>query len=166
MKLQFATSLSKVAQAVAVAAVMTTTAHGADLTGRVTRVIDGDTIEILAGPSPTRVRLAAIDAPERKCGQAFGEASRRSLADLVAGKTVTVIDQGGDRYGRTLGFVFVGRLNVNAEQVRRGMAWHYRAYSADQALAGLERQARASHRGLWADDRAVPPWDWRHGPSC
>jgi hypothetical protein len=57
----------------------------------------------------------------------------------------------------------VGSLDINAEQVKRGMAWVYRKYARDQALYALERQARGAKRGLWADPHAIPPCESRHG---
>lgn len=163
MSLPFAPILSKFALVGLLA--LPLVAH-AEVTGRVTRVLDGDTIEILRDKTPVRIRLAAIDAPERKCSQAFSEASRQSLATMVAGRTVTVIDQGTDRYGRTLGQVVAGRLDVNAEQVRLGYAWRYRAYSTDPNLMAYEARARIARRGLWRDKAPIAPWDWRRTAHC
>jgi endonuclease YncB( thermonuclease family) len=74
---------------------------------------------------------------------------------------VRVEAHGLDRYHRTIGTVFVGKLNVNAEQVRLGFAWVYRRYARDSALFLLENEAHDSRRGLWVDADPVPPWDWR-----
>jgi endonuclease YncB( thermonuclease family) len=137
------------------------------LPGQVVRVIDGDTVEVLIDQRPVRVRLTAIDAPEvrhgrRDPGQPFGQASRRSLGALIAGHRVTVEDEGTDQYGRMLGTIYDGGRDINAEQVRLGMAWVYRHYSDDPALLALERDARQARRGLWADPDPVPPWEFRH----
>jgi endonuclease YncB( thermonuclease family) len=72
--------------------------------------------------------------------------------------------RGRDRYGRTIGDVFLpdGR-HLNQELVRAGYAWWYRRYSADQRLAALEGEARAARRGLWTDPNPQPPWEWRKG---
>src|SRR5690606_6535280 len=63
------------------------------LQGVVVRVIDGDTIVLRAQGRARRVRLASIDAPETggraRRGQPFGQASRRALDALVAGRTLT-----------------------------------------------------------------------------
>ena len=131
---------------------------GADFTGRVVTVHDGDTISVLVGRTPVRVRLAGIDAPERM--QPYGSASRRALADRVAGRDVQVVERGRDVFGRVLGRVFAQGADVNAEQVRSGYAWVYR-FERDATLLALEAEARAARRGLWADARAVPPWQWR-----
>jgi endonuclease YncB( thermonuclease family) len=130
----------------------------ADFTGRVVTVHDGDTISVLVGRTPVRVRLVGIDAPERM--QPYGAASRRALADRVAGRDVHVVERGRDVFGRVLGRVFVQGADVNAEQVRSGYAWVYR-FERDATLLALEAEARAARRGLWGDVRAVPPWQWR-----
>lgn len=74
---------------------------------------------------------------------------------MVAGKI--------DDYGRSIGVVTVGGVDVEAEQVRRGLAWVYRHYSDDARLLALEAEAKAARRGLWAEANPIPPWDWRHG---
>ncbi len=74
------------------------------LTGKVVKVVDGDTGYVLdANYEQHKVRLAGIDAPERK--QAYGLASRKHLASIVAGKQVAVEYQKRDRYGRIVGQV-------------------------------------------------------------
>jgi endonuclease YncB( thermonuclease family) len=138
-----------------------------DATGKVVRVIDGDTIEVLIKRKPVWVRLNAIDAPEVRHGagdpgQPFAQASRQSLGKLVESQTVTVNDNGTDQNGRMRGTVYIGEVNVNAEQVRLGMAWVDPRSSLDPVLLILEHEAREARRGLWADPRPVPPWEYRH----
>lgn len=131
------------------------------LVGRVVGVHDGDTITVLTdGNKSVKVRLDGIDAPESK--QAFGARAKETLSDLVFGKTVAVRVRTTDRYGRTIGRVQVGGLDVNVEMVRMGFAWWYRAYAKrDTVLEAAESEARRAGRGLWTDKDAVPPWDWR-----
>ena len=135
------------------------------LAGRVVGVHDGDTLTLLVdGNRQVRVRLAGIDAPEHD--QPFGQRSRQSLSELAFGRTASVAAQKTDDYGRTVGTVTVGRVNVEAEQVRRGLAWVYRQYSDDARLLALEAEAKAARRGLWADANPPPPWAWRHGEKA
>lgn len=136
----------------------------ADFTGKVVRISDGDTITVLDQfKVQHRVRLIGIDAPERK--QAFGSRSRKSLGKLVFSKTVTVKTNKRDRYGRVLGKVLINGIDVNKEQIRRGMAWH--GYLRDQtaadriAYADTERNARQEQRGLWVNPNPLSPWEWR-----
>jgi endonuclease YncB( thermonuclease family) len=135
----------------------------ADVQGRVVGVHDGDTFTLLQiGNQQIKVRLAEIDTPESK--QPYGNKAKQELFRLIFGKTVTVNIQDTDRYGRTVGRVFVDTLDVNAEMIRRGAAWVYRKYAKDQTLYQLEAQAKQEKRGLWnlPDSERVPPWEWRH----
>ena len=137
------------------------------LTGRVVGLHDGDTLTLLvAGNQQVKVRLAGIDAPELK--QPYGQQAKQALSALAFGKTAQVESPGPDKYGRTLGTVFVGAVNVNAELVKQGAAWVYRAYPFPPELEGLEAQAQAARRGLWAlpVDQRCPPWDFRHKEPC
>lgn len=115
---------------------------------------------MLRDKEQVKVRLAEIDAPEK--AQAFGNRSKQSLFDLVHGKEVLVVEQGKDKYRRTIGRVYQGDVDVNAEQVKQGMAWVYRKYSKDERLLQLETEAKENRLGLWVDVEPVPPWEWRH----
>jgi endonuclease YncB( thermonuclease family) len=141
-------------------------AQARTITGKVARVIDGDTIVVVVEHKPVRVRLYAIDAPEigrspDDPAQPFARASRQSLADMVARRAVTINDEGTDRYGLTLGTVYAGPANINAEQVARGMAWVHLHYFPDPVLLWLEYRAKEAKRGLWDDPHPVPPWKYR-----
>ncbi len=119
------------------------------LTGRVVKITDGDTLYVLdANYKEHKIRLAGIDAPERK--QAYGLASRKHLASLVAGQQVTVEYQKRDRYGRIVGKVLLvvvfhtsgDGIDACLEQVKAGLAWHYKKYQHEQSLFG---QTAATH---------------------
>lgn len=127
--------------------------------GMVTGVADGDTLYVELNGKSTRVRLAEIDAPEKK--QAYGRLSEQSLRELVAKRQVSLTWRKIDQYGRPVVHVRVAGIDVNTEQVRRGYAWVYRQYSSDPRLASIETQAKAAGLGLWADSHPVAPWDWR-----
>lgn len=149
----------------------------ADIKGRVVAVTDGDTIKVLdANNVEHKVRLTGIDAPER--GQPFGTVSRDNLASMVAGKEVLVESTKKDRYGRTLGKVWVrpsdcptcGKtLDANHAQVLDGMAWWYRYYAKEQSpedrgrYESAEDEAKARKWGLWADPNPINPYEWRKG---
>lgn len=120
---------------------------------------DGDTLTALCEQKQIRVRLAEIDAPERK--QPFGTRSRQSLADMCFQRRAKLNTVDVDRYGRTVARVYCDGMDANTEQVRRGMAWVYVRYSKDAALPAIEADARQRKRGLWADPSPVPPWEWR-----
>lgn len=124
-------------------------------------VADGDTITVLdAGNRQTKVRLHQIDAPEKK--QDFGQASKQSLSDLVFGKPVRIEVADTDKYGRTVGKVWIGGIDANLEQVKRGMAWVYEQYAQEPAYFAAERTARMNRVGLWNQPNPMPPWVFRH----
>lgn len=129
--------------------------------GKVIRVLDGDTIEVLQDKKPVRIRLANIDAPEKK--QAFGSWSTSQLKTLVAGKQVTISYSHKDRYGRIIGHVFTTNgTDASRFMVQSGAAWVYERYNTDKSLPALQREAQEQKCGLWADTNPVPPWEWRH----
>jgi endonuclease YncB( thermonuclease family) len=149
------------------AAFLFTAPSGADtLQGRVVAVTDGDTVKVLdASNTLWKIRLMGIDAPEKK--QAFGTQSKSNLSDLIFGKTVTIEYFKQDRYGRTIGKILVDGVDANLQQVKAGLAWHYKKYAKEQSMqdratyARAEDQARAERRGLWRDAEPAPPWEWR-----
>ncbi len=138
----------------------------ATITGKVVKVVDGDTVHVLdAANTRHKIRLAGIDAPERK--QPFGAKAKAYLAGLVAGEPVEVEWNKRDRYKRIVGKIIHDGRDVNLSMVRAGMAWWYRKYSKEQSLvdrglyAAAEAKARFSRVGLWADPGPVAPWEWR-----
>lgn len=136
-----------------------------ELVGKVVHISDGDSIIVLADEVQHKVRLGAIDAPERF--QAFGNKSKKSLTGLIAGKHVTVSYNKRDKYGRIVGKVYLQDMDVGMEQVKRGMAWFYRHYQNElepqdrAAYAQAEDLARRDRLGLWTDTKPVPPWEFR-----
>lgn len=147
-------------------ALLTLPAYADTLKGRVVGVSDGDTVTVLdASNTQYKIRLMGIDAPEKK--QPFGQRSKQFLSDLVFNKEVTVEYRKKDKYGRTVGKITVGGVDANLEQIRAGLAWHYKKYQNEQAAddrlayAQAEELAKAKKLGLWAEPNSVPPWDWR-----
>lgn len=126
---------------------------------RVTRVIDGDTIEVEVEGRLFSVRYIGINAPEQ--GQPCGEEATDMNEELVGGQIVTLLKDVSeeDRYGRLLRYVYVGDLLVNAELVRRGYALAA-TYPPDVAYSELfvrlEREARAAAVGCWATPTVSP----------
>ena len=120
---------------------------------KVSRVIDGDTFEgrmtvntkeaYNPGVNPWMVQLTkivvrinGIDAPER--GQFYGDVATLHLQWLISGKAVGLKLKQKDMYGRWIATAFY-----------------------DGFYAQLEAEAKLAGLGLWCDDRAVPPWEWR-----
>tara|TARA_R110002073_G_scaffold7790_2_gene43920 strand:- start:79 stop:699 length:621 start_codon:yes stop_codon:yes gene_type:complete len=134
-----------------------------DLTGRVVRVTDGDTISVLDRHNEQhKVRFFGIDTPERD--QPHGDAARKALAELVEGNSVGVVIVTTDDYQRTVGTVYVGETNINLKMIADGHAWWYRYYAPhERALEAAEQSARRARRGLWHAQSPIAPWDWRRG---
>lgn len=133
------------------------------LVGRVTKVVDGDTLDVQLQSGLIRIRLHGIDAPERS--QPHGKDAAALLTRLVLHKEVQIEPFQQDRYERLIGVVYVGQKNVNAELIRLGQAWAYRRYmrKADADLCKFEEDARRAKRGLWAASTQdiTAPWEWR-----
>lgn len=129
-------------------------------TGRVVRVLDGDTLSLLTDDKQEiRVRLKEIDAPEKN--QAFGYRSKQALLVMCAGKRAELKDTSEDRYGRTLAQVYCNDVYVNKELVNIGLAWVYRRYSKDPSMISAEETAKSAKLGLWAGSNPIPPWEFR-----
>jgi endonuclease YncB( thermonuclease family)/methylphosphotriester-DNA--protein-cysteine methyltransferase len=134
--------------------------------GKVIRVSDGDTIAVLDKDNKQhKIRFQGIDAPESK--QDFGQASKENLSKMVFGKQVTVIWEKVDKYRRTVGKVLLDGKDINIEQIKAGLAWHYKKYADEQppedrvTYAAAEAEAKAARRGLWQDPNPTPPGEWR-----
>lgn len=126
-------------------------------------IADGDTLTARCGQpgayEQVKVRLSAIDAPERK--QPFGNVSRQYLAALCFQQQATITSHGSDRYHRTIADVQCQGKDASTEQVQAGMAWVYDRYSNGyEALYPLQDTARKAKRGLWSQ-QAIAPWEWR-----
>lgn len=123
-------------------------------------IADGDTLTALsASRERVKCRLYGIDAPEKK--QAFGQASKLSLSELSFGRTAQIDIVGRDRYGRAICKIAVAGLDVNKEQIARGMAWMYRRYASDRSYSDAELQAQTRRVGIWRDTQPVAPWEFR-----
>ncbi len=141
--------------------------HADVLHGLVVSVSDGDTITVLdESKQQHKIRLMGIDAPEKK--QAYGQRSKESLSELVYMKDVDVTWTKRDRYGRTVGQVSVDGTDMCLEQIKRGMAWHYKQYQREQAesdrslYSDSESLAREMKIGLWHDETPIEPSIFRH----
>jgi micrococcal nuclease len=131
------------------------------IVGKVVGVHDGDTLTLRTEDETLKVRLSGIDTPE--LGQPFGNNAKQALSALAFGKTATIKSSGKDRYGRTLGYIFIDNQPINTMMVRMGMAWWYRRYDKTEELENAERYAKENRIGLWADKNPIAPWDWRKG---
>lgn len=102
------------------------TTEGIEISGTVTYVVDGDTLDI----NDVRVRLALVDTPE--IGESGYESAKSFVENLCLGKDAQVdIDdgqRGGDRYGREIGVVYCDGININQELTEKQYARIYTDY--------------------------------------
>ena len=142
---------------------------GRPLEIKVVSVQDGDSLIVRLGRSrdaeETRVRLYAIDAPERD--QQFGREAGDYLRRLVWNREDLLLEPvDTDQYGRLVGVLYyraVGRRSsINRLMVGQGLAWWYRQFGGHGlGLEQAEREARRRRRGLWASARPIAPWEHR-----
>jgi endonuclease YncB( thermonuclease family) len=136
-------------------------ACAATYTGKVIKVVDGDTLHVLYQGGALKVRLSEIDTPER--GQPWYQRAKDALAEKVAARVVSVEEVDRDRYGRLVGKVWLDGRDINREMVAGGHAWVYRRYLRDPSLLEDENHAQAALLGLWRlpETQRTPPWEWR-----
>jgi endonuclease YncB( thermonuclease family) len=122
--------------------------------GKVVNVHDGDTITVLDKDAKKfHIRLQGIDAPEIK--QKYGAESQKNLERMVMGKQVTIVWTKVDKYRRTVGTIMLDGRDINIEQIKAGLAWHFKKYAEEQppadrvTYAKAETEARAAKLGLW-----------------
>lgn len=133
----------------------------APFNGKVIKIVDGDTYDVLTSNFKTiRIRMNGIDAPEKK--QAFGEKSKDYLGSLCFGKTIKIVPISYDRNKRLIADSFTDRdLNLSRAMLRAGYAWHFKKYSKDKKMADDEDHARKIRAGLWVDNEPIAPWVFR-----
>lgn len=128
---------------------------------KVLAVMDGDTVFVKSGAFKAKIRLLNIDAPEKE--QPYGKQSQESLQSLIGGKVIHVESKAVDKFGRTIALISIGDINVNEEQVRRGMAWANSRSRESRTYAKLQSEAQQARRGLWSQPAPQQPSQWRRG---
>ena len=136
-------------------------------TATVSRILDGDTIEIQAADnSILKIRLQGIDAPESS--QPFGDTAREQLTLFILHKTITIEPNAKDKYGRLIGKVTLNNDDICLKMIKAGQAWWFERYADTQSpndrltYSQAEDQSRQQQLGLWSDPNPVPPWTYRH----
>ena len=122
-------------------------------------VTDGDKVVASCDHHQMIIRLAEIDAPEKR--QDFGHKSKLSLSEMCLYKNAEIIPKTKDRFGRTVGYVNCSGIDANTEQIKRGMAWVFDQYVSDKSLYDIQNRAKSSHLGIWQHESPTPPWEWR-----
>lgn len=127
--------------------------------GTISYIIDGDTFILETKEGRLKIRLDGIDCPEKD--QPYGYIAKAYLEKFKY-KRCKVVWKKTDRYGRTIGTLYVKGENINLKMVRNGYAWHYKKYSDDEELAEAETKARQEKKGLWKQKNIIAPWEWRN----
>ena len=132
----------------------------------ITRIVDGDTIQVMKGSSEEmRVRLAGIDAPERD--QRFGRQARLHLEKLLKDKSVALDILYKDYFGRSVAIVLLKQRDINLRMISDGFAWAFRKYLRDlppgKGSIYLREEKIAKHQklGLWSLNEPISPWQFR-----
>ena len=134
----------------------------------VRRVLDGDTIEVINSDNGfEKIRLFGIDAPEKKGNQPMWEESKTYLESIVMTNPnlVDVKKMNTDRYGRTVGIIFVNDINVNKKLLEKGFAVYYKDYCKHYDYCPdferTEATAKRHKEGMWSLDSFILPSEWR-----
>lgn len=139
----------------------------------VTFVGDGDSVFTKnKDGSSLECRIDSIDAPEvarpkyGKPGQAFGEASKKTLQEMVLNKEVTIRvskpAKEGENFGRALCQIEIEGQNIDKPMLQAGMAWLNKKYNTPE-LASALNEAKSAKRGLWVDPNPINPAAFRYG---
>ena len=131
---------------------------GEEIKGKVTSVIDGNTIEItLNSGEKYTVLLHGIDCPD--LGQNFAENARTLVQKLLLNKNITIVVKGKDKVGNRIGDILVeGVPDPKRELIRTGLAW---TTDPDPELESLKEHARDQGLGIWSEENPMPPWLFR-----
>ncbi len=142
---------------------------------KVIHINDGDTITIETDKGKrSRIQLAYIDAPDMdsKTGEAqpFHRESNRALLKLLKGKEVVVLSYGSDKFNRIEGIVYLDRLNVNLELIKRGLAEIYHPVRVNpqkydklhvKEFENAEKRAKLAKKGVWGLSDYISPYQFR-----
>lgn len=160
--------LRPIVTAALLGALFAPTASAETVRGKVIKVADGDTVTILTDAGKERIRLVGIDTPEKKQAP-WGPRAKAFTEKLVMDQQVRVETdvEPRDRYGRVLGYLFVGKTFVNLELVRQGYAMLYTSppnVAHTDEFVAAQREARKAGRNIWSpkDGLTQTPYEFRH----
>jgi endonuclease YncB( thermonuclease family) len=140
---------------------LSSTSSQAENTYTVSRVYDGDTVELKTADGKLKLRLTDIDAPERN--QQYGQMARRALMKLCKGSDISINVEltGKDKYNRHLGKLQCNQIDASVYMAEQGYAWHNEKYSDNLTVKDAAARARRDRIGLWTTGEPLPPWIWR-----
>ncbi|MGJ0148650.1 thermonuclease family protein [Campylobacter lari] len=121
---------------------------GSHINAKVSRVIDGDTIEAKFEDEELKIRLFGIDAPESD--QAYGKMATQFLNAIVLNKEVVL---------NVLAIMYLNDKDINQVMVKNGFAWAYEYYS--DLYVNEQNYAKENKKGLWVGENPIEPYKWR-----
>lgn len=139
-------------------------AHADDVAGKVTSIVDGNTIEVVSKNNQIhRVLLSGIDSPE--LDQEYGEQAKKFLEKILLKKDVIVQFKGKDRFGNYLAVVMInGRVDARVKILKEGLAWTSEN-NPPEDLESYKTWAQRKGKGLWKQKNPVSPWTYRRQQS-
>jgi micrococcal nuclease len=139
-------------------------AHARTIQGKVTRVIDGNTLEFMSAEGEKyTILLSGIDCPELT--QSFGNEARICLEKLSLNKSAAVTIKGKDRAGNSVAEVLIdGKKDPRIQLLKEGLAWTDESNAASE-LESYRLASQSKKKGLWKDENPTPPWTHRRQQS-
>lgn len=136
---------------------------GQTFKAKVTKTIDGDSIQIRYEEKTVMVRLWGIDTPEWK--QPYSQTAKKFTNRSVYRKHITLEVKDWDKYGRMVAVVTTdsGKC-LNEELIKNGLAWVHIYYCKEPVCEKWKRfegNARKNQLGLWQEKKPIPPWVWK-----
>lgn len=136
-------------------------------------VLDGDTFIATDGNLTFKVRIAAMDAPEK--GQPFSKMAKYKLSSMIQSGDVVIkpVGKGYDQYGRILGYVFLRDQDVALLMIQEGLATYYRPFCHDypedkqkynynpEKYVTAEKEAKNLQKNLWSLPNPTLPCRYR-----
>ncbi len=127
---------------------------------KVLKIYDGDTMTLQCQSAKVKVRLYCIDTPEMR-QKPWGTQARDYLRSITP-QSVRLVKIDKDRYGRIVGEVYSGDINLNLAQVEAGKAAVYNTYCKKQEYKEAENKAKEAKKGIWSQSGLhQKPWIWR-----
>jgi len=129
---------------------------------KVIGVSGNGTITVQKDDEKMEIRIYGIDVPE--ADQPFGTQSTSMIEFLVSGKEVTVTPINKDKNGRTAAMISYMNLDIGLMLISTGNAWvnnDFCKVKHCELLRDYEAAAKKHKYGLWENDNAVAPWEWR-----
>ena len=138
--------------------------HARTIQGKVTRVIDGNTLEFLSAEGEKyTILLSGIDCPELT--QSFGNEARLCLEKLSLNKPAAVTIKGTDSAGNLMAEVLIdGKKDPRIQLLKEGLAWVDES-NAERELESYRLASQSKKKGLWKDENPTPPWTHRRQQS-